>query len=149
MTHCLTAVGLALLVGTPAPKEAPKKADVPSIVGEWECSSFMGGGRAATPNELSQIAIVMEFTADGKFRSQEGKARHTGKYTINASKDPAELDYAAGGIAKGNHGIYKVDKDTLTICVAEGGGVRPTKFESPAGTRIMLLTFTRVEKKKE
>jgi uncharacterized protein (TIGR03067 family) len=145
----LPAIGLALTVGAPM-KESPKKAEPPSLVGEWECVEFIGGGRTATANEVAQIGIRMEFTADGKFRCREGKRDYPeGTYKRDPGKDPAEVDYTAGGIMKGNKGIYKVEKDTLTICVAEGGADRPTKFESPAGTRVMLVTFKRVEKKKE
>src|SRR5215213_705958 len=125
----LPALGLALAVGAPGPKEAPKKAEPPSLVGEWECVEFIGGGRMAMANEVAQIGIKIEFTADGKFRGREGKREYAdGKYTTDPTKDPAEVNYAAGGIPKENKGIYKVEKDTLTMCVAEGGGARPTTF---------------------
>jgi uncharacterized protein (TIGR03067 family) len=143
----LPALALALMVGAPGPKEAPKKADSPSIVGEWECVELVGGGRKADAKEASQCHY--EFTADGKFRVNWGGQNIEGTYTTDAKKDPAEIDCATGNAAKKNLGIFKVEKDTLIHCFADGGGDRPTKFESPAGTRILLLTFKRVEKKKE
>src|SRR5262245_27417208 len=145
----LPAIGLAVVVGAPGTKDPAKKVEPPAIVGEWECVDFTGGGRKATAKEVAEFGIRMEFTADGKFRCRQGTQDFPdGTYKIDSAKEPAEVDYAAGGIMKGNKGIYRIDKEMLTICVAEGGGDRPTKFEAPAGTRIMLVTFKRVEKKK-
>ena len=88
-----------------------------------------------------------QFTADGKFRGRFGPETSEGTYTTDPAKDPAQIDCVSGKAAKSKGGIFKVEKDTLTLCFAEGDAARPTKFESPAGTRIMLLTFKRVEKK--
>jgi hypothetical protein len=46
-------------------------------------------------------------------------------------------------------GIYKLDGNTLTLCLAVGGeeANRPAKFESPAGSMVMLLTLKRPVKK--
>ena len=141
-------LGLALVVTAPAPKVAPKKAEVPPLLGEWQCVEFVGGGRKAAPQEVAQIGI--EFTADGKFRMRWGKDISEGTYAIDPAKDPAHLDCMTDKNRKGGGMIYKVEKDQLTICGNDGGrGERPTKFESPPGTRIVLLTYKRVEKKKE
>jgi len=143
----LPALGLALAVGAPAPKEAPKKAEPPSIVGEWECVECTAGGRTASAEELDDLQCGYKFTADGKFQSRWGKQVFEGTYTTDSAKDPAQMDCVSDKTGKVGQLIYKVEKDKLTICGAEGGRDRPTKFESPAGTRIMLLTFKRVEKK--
>jgi uncharacterized protein (TIGR03067 family) len=107
----------------------------------------VGGGREF-PKELLS-GMKLDFNAAGKFRFEFGPEKGSGSYTSDTTKDPAELDYTDDRLRKGNHAIFKIEKDTLTFCFAEGGQARPTAFESPAGTRILLLTFTRVEKKKE
>jgi uncharacterized protein (TIGR03067 family) len=138
------AVGLA----APGPKDAPKKADPPAIAGEWECVQCIAGGQMFPAEEVKQISF--EFTGDGKFRGRFGPQEiPDGTYTTDLAKDPAEIDYGTPTIAKKNHGIYKFDKDMFILCAAEGGGDRPKTFDSPAGSGIMLLTFRRVEKKKE
>ena len=39
------------------------------------------------------------------------------------------------------------DGDTLTICLSDKGSTdRPTNFESPEGTNIMLITLKRIKK---
>jgi uncharacterized protein (TIGR03067 family) len=72
-----------------------------------------------------------------------------GTFTIDAKKSPATLDFAADGtVGKGLTiaGIYKVEGDTLTVCLAIGD-TRPEKFESPAGARLMLMTLKRAKPK--
>jgi uncharacterized protein (TIGR03067 family) len=139
-------LALALLVAAPGPKDPPKK-EPPSIVGEWACTECIAGGRPFPGEMLPMIGI--RFMADGKFKFRFGLEEGTGTFTTDPSKDPAEVNYTSDKSGKGNHGIYKIEKDVLILCATEGGGQRPTKFESPAGTRIMLLKYTRVEKKKD
>jgi uncharacterized protein (TIGR03067 family) len=139
-------LALALVVTAPGPKDPPKK-EPRSIVGEWACTECVAGGQAATKDELSEIKL--EFGSDGTFRFEFGPQRATGTYTSDRTKDPAELDYVNDRISKGNQAIFKIEKDTLTICLAEGGRARPNAFVSPPGSRLVLMTMKRVEKKKE
>lgn len=142
----LPALGLAVIVGAPLPKEPPKKTDS-SIVGEWEFIRYVGGGRQL-PADPSLI-IDIEFTADGKFRSRWGKITDEGKYVTDLTKDPAQIDLMSDSTPKRGEGIYKIEKDMLTLCIGEVGDDRPTKLGSPAGTRITLITYRRVNKNKE
>ena len=59
-------------------------------------------------------------------------------------KDPAELDLSleAGGMSIHMPAVFKVEKDTLTICLVFMGE-RPKKFESPEGSMTLLLTLKR------
>jgi uncharacterized protein (TIGR03067 family) len=142
-----------LAIGAPGSKDAPKKAESPSIVGEWECVEFIGGGRVATEKELAQFQLGIEFKNDGTCRFREGTPKgprfKDGKYTTDATKDPAHIDFSTDKGTNVGKRIYKIEKDLLVLCGSEGAGERPTKFESPADTRIMLVTFRRVEKRKE
>ena len=149
MTTWLPILGLTLTVGAPGVKDPPKKVEVPAIVGEWECVELVGGGRKASAAELADLGARFEFLADGKFKSRFGGEARDGTYATGPTKDPAEVDFQWNGNQTKKGGIYKVDKDGLTLCYAEGKGDRPAKFESPAGTRIFLMTFKRIEKKKE
>jgi uncharacterized protein (TIGR03067 family) len=142
-----TAVGLAVMLAAPGSKEAPKKAEPPSIVGEWVCTKCVADGKEFPEEALT--SIKMEFTAAGKYQGQFGPDQSKGTFTTDPTKDPAQIDFASDKTGKGNKGIFKADKHGLTLCFAEDGRERPTKFESAAGTRTLLLTFTRVEKKKD
>ena len=142
MTPALLA--LAVLVAAPAAKDPPKT-DPPSLVGEWAIDSSVEGGK---PDQLPP-GMTWTFTADGKSALKVGGLAVPsieGTYTADPKKAPAELDVAAGP-GEAMRGIYKVEKDTLTFCFVEGTDARPTTFASPAGSKVVLLTLTRVKAK--
>lgn len=140
---------MALFVGAPMPKGPPKRPDPPALVGAWECTGITDSGRVNTADVEARIEI--EFTADGKIRlTKRGKLEPDGTYAADPKAEPATMDFTlepGGGLLRG---IYKVDGDTLTICCEDADrGRRPTRFAAPAGTKLMLLTFTRIAPKKE
>jgi uncharacterized protein (TIGR03067 family) len=138
-------LGVALAVGAPAAKDDPTK-NPPSLVGEWVAEKGVrGGDDRAVPAE----SVRFEFAADGKVRITEGSKSPEGtEYTADPKKVPAEVSILLppGKKEPPILGIYKVEGDTLTICLRNGGD-RPTTFESPKGSDVMLLTLKRVKRK--
>jgi uncharacterized protein (TIGR03067 family) len=69
---------------------------------------------------------------------------------IDTSKNPAHIDLTSmkDGKPEVNYGIYKLEKDVLTICALEKGDAkdRPTKFEP--GDKYLILVFERQPAKK-
>ena len=111
-------IGIALILGAPGTKDPPKK-DAPSLVGEWSPTSALRGGKPDLPPPGTSIT----FTADGKVLLKEGKRdkAEDGTYTIDAKKDPAEIDIVPSKGEEGKViGIYKFDKDSLILCIAMG-----------------------------
>lgn len=137
---------LALTFGAPAPKDDPKK-DPPSLVGEWVAEK---GVKRGNEQPIPPGGIAFEFTPDGKVRIRDGpKQSPPADYKTDPKKSPAEIDIDlpdTGRKAPAMAGIYRLDGDTLTLCVSRGG-TRPTKFESPAGSDVTLMTFKRAKKK--
>jgi uncharacterized protein (TIGR03067 family) len=133
---------LALAVAAPTTKDAKK--DAPSIVGEWLAESAIESGKPDPPPP----GTTWTFMADGKSIITIGgaKGRDESSYTTDPKIDPPWLDVAASKGAAAMKGIYKVEGDTLTLCLIDGPGDRPTKFESPAGSVFAVFTLMRVKK---
>jgi uncharacterized protein (TIGR03067 family) len=136
---------LALTVAAPAAKDPPKK-DEPALVGNWVAESAIKGGRP----DRNPSDATMEFTPDGKVVLKERGKDITGTYTTDPKKDPAELDLTleGGGMSIHMPGVFKVEKDTLTLCLVFMGE-RPKKFESPDGSMTLLLTLKRAKPEKK
>jgi uncharacterized protein (TIGR03067 family) len=136
--------GVVLAVAAPGDKEAPKK-EAPSIVGEWDGEKNVRGGME---RPIPDGGVKVTFTADGKLLFKEGnKDPGTGSYKVDATKSPGEIEITPPKEDGTLLGIFKIDGDTLTICLADKGSTdRPTKFESLEGTNVMLVTLKRVKK---
>jgi uncharacterized protein (TIGR03067 family) len=134
---------LALAIAAPGTKDSPKKES--SIVGEWTGQKATFGGE---DRPIPEGGVVFEFTADGKVTIREAKKNpEPADYKVDPKKDPAEIDVTppAGEKQPTMLGIYKVEKDILTICMARGGE-RPKKFESPKDSPTMLIVLKRKAK---
>lgn len=138
---------LSFPIGAPG-KDVPKAE--PTIVGVWLREKATAGG-ADQPEPAGGTRFTL--TADGKFLMKQGERaeREEGSYKVDAKKDPAEIDFMPRPGKDGPPvlGIYKLDGDTLTICIARGDGkLRPTKFEAPEGSANILMTLKRAKKEK-
>jgi uncharacterized protein (TIGR03067 family) len=134
-------IGLALVVGAPAPKDA--KADPSKVEGDWVAESYILGGKESEREK----GRVFRF-ADGKI-TMVGR-REDVEYKLDPKADPPHIDLIPIGKEKADPilGIYKLDGDTLVICFPKGGKAdRPAKFESPDGSQIVLLKLKREKKK--
>ncbi|WP_020468029.1 TIGR03067 domain-containing protein [Zavarzinella formosa] len=149
--HAMFVVGLILVVGAPDAKEAaPKKTVPPVLLGQWECEKATAFGQVMP----IRSPMKYEFTADGKAKIiVDGKTRLTGTYKVDETKAPMEIDLTLGSADTPEFtlpGIYKVEKDVLTLCQFDApGGKRPTEFASAAKSKNVLMTLKRVEKAKE
>jgi uncharacterized protein (TIGR03067 family) len=127
-------LGLALSVGAPAPKEAPK-ADPAKIEGDWVIEKYVNGGKV----DDKRTGMEVKITADEITPGRESAAR----YTLDPKADPPRIDLTTD--KKTIPGIYKLEGGTLTICFPKGQGERPSKFESPDGSRIVVMTLKRAK----
>jgi len=136
---------LALAVGAPGAKDPPKQEA--SIVGEWGVKSAVVGGKREDP----PAGTTWTFTADGKsvlsVAGGKGAGPGPSTYTVDAKKDPAWVDIAAGPKGTPMKGIYKRDGDTLILCLGLDGDDRPAAFESKEGAKVILITLAEAKTK--
>jgi uncharacterized protein (TIGR03067 family) len=136
-------VGLALAVSAPALKDRPKN---PDLVGEWivESTTINGTTRAPGGEEL-----VYEFTKDGLWiirRGDKEMASPNRGYTIDSKASPPHVDLmtnTARPDTTRREGIFKVEGNTATLCVAAAREPRPTTFESSIGNRDTIYVLKR------
>ena len=90
----------------------------------------------------------MSITADaitllmGGYRSSSESATF-----FVPGRGKAEVDYYPDDPKKLRKGIWKLERDTLTICDAGRGVDRPTEFSAPEGSKRSLWVLRRVAKK--
>ena len=132
------AIGLAVIVAAPAPKEA-KKAPL-TLVGDWSIESVTVLGMLL-PAEKTRKTI--SFSADGTTVTLGGNVvtPDVSKFTHDPKTSPAQIDLEKGGMKYA--GIYKIEGDLLTMCLTFQGE-RPGNFT--ATDKTMLYTMKRVKK---
>ena len=115
--------------------------------GKWVVESVTRDGKA-----VDALKGAVREHADGKYTltpAKDSKAAPTsGTYTLDTTKSPVTIDMAVkGGTYDGKTllGIAKLDGDTLTVAFGEPGKERPTKFESTAGSGVVLVVHKKAK----
>lgn len=139
---------LCLIVVPLGPDEsAPRKvpAELQPHQGTWTVLSFESDGQR-TPDEIAR-SIVRKVEGDHVTWEREGKSFAGTKLEVDPSTNPASLVVIPdGGRDRGKRvlGIYRLEGDTLTICMARADQPRPTRFEAGPGSGLTLMTFRRM-----
>jgi len=133
-------VALAMTVGAPGPKDKPAALN---LTGEWEVTAYILNGMESPPG------VHIKFATGGTttFFGGESDLIFEGTYTFDPKKSPAEVDIEfRGKAATPMICIVKPEGDGLLLSFTQTG-TRPTKFESPVGSGVGLLTLKRVKAK--
>jgi uncharacterized protein (TIGR03067 family) len=118
------------------------EADLKAMVGNWKVEKAELGGKDVT--DFLKV-LKFEIREGGKYTVELGAEKDDGGFTVDAAKDPKEMEIKpTGGPNKGKtiKAIYKQDGDTLTICydLNSDKSAIPEKFESKADTKLLLTT---------
>jgi len=135
------------------------------LQGRWQVLAMRQGAREAPENVLSEMSYTFtesEMTINGpQLGTTESKV--VSRYTIDTTEIPYKLDLEQQPGTPGSReaepvvirGIYKLDGDSLTICLnsvgpddlATDGGVRPTSFDwtDENGESGFMIEMTRAK----
>jgi uncharacterized protein (TIGR03067 family) len=141
----VTILSIVVAIAAPLPKERPKSTS--SIVGDWVVVKYAGDGKEWDEDQDNPLRFV--FFDNGTYDLLQGpRTLHVGvKFVIDLKSSPATIDLdtdAVGGWVY--RGIFKVERDVLTVCLANFDNPRPTAFESKKGTHTTLHVLKRVKK---
>lgn len=137
-------LSVATLVLSPA---AEPPADLKPFQGKWVLAAATLGGR----DHLDDFK-GLTLTVDGdKYVVTVGPNTDKGTITLDVGKSPKHITLASSektGPFKGRTmpGIYEFKDDKLTVCLNSEKDDRPTKFEAPEKTPVMLFVFEREKK---
>lgn len=111
--------------------------------GTWQLVSAVKDGKETPEEIVKKVRVVIK---DGKHTVHVGEevAAKDVPFTVDPTTKPNSVDDLLPD-GKKILGIYEIDGDKLTSCVAEVGKDRPTKFEAKPGTGHTLRVFKRVK----
>jgi uncharacterized protein (TIGR03067 family) len=148
MRTCVYLAVLCLLAAQD-PKPETVKAEVARHQGTWRVVSSVREGKEAPQDVARSIERVVE--GDRVVWKREGKNFAGTKVVLDPTRSPKTIDVIPeGGPNRDKRvlGIYKLEGDTLTICMAEPDKDRPKSFEAPEGSGFMLMKFERQKSEK-
>jgi uncharacterized protein (TIGR03067 family) len=134
----------ALTVAVPAVKDKVPPPTDP--IGVWEMQSVTSNGHPGGKDRL----VPLEFRADGQWillqDNRELVSPVERRFDFDPKAKPATIDLYDLRASDGrrNRGIYKIEGDTLTLCLRYGGE-RPTTFESTQELEQTLFVFKRAK----
>ena len=117
--------------------------------GTWLAGSFTYDGKESAPEVVRSITRTVKD--DHVVWKRNGKSFAGTKIELDATHDPKTIDVIPdGGPTMGKHilGIYKLEGDKLTICMAGTDKERPKSFEARKGSGQTLMVFERERPKK-
>ena len=119
--------------------------DAKKFLGHWEVVKAEKDGKPIPGDEAKGMKI--EITKDQFLVAMAGRDRKdVAGYKLDLKSKPRGIDFTTKGKGeKTVKGIYKFDKGELTMCWAEQGAERPTKFDDKSR---VLMVLRKVKEKK-
>ena len=117
-----------------------------SLEGTWAFLTLEIDGQAMPADAVESPRLLID---GDRFRMESSEATYEGLFDIDIERAPhtIDIDFFEGPEA-GNRceGIFELDGDRLTFCLAVVGATRPTDFVSRPGTGHALERLERVER---
>jgi uncharacterized protein (TIGR03067 family) len=140
----MTAGALCLLTTALALAEPTKDQDL--LQGNWKVASLESSGKKAEAKAFAGWNLVVE---GDKMTARDGtEVMDESTFRLDPAAKPRAIDLkVVTGPDKGKavRGIYRLEGDELSICVAEPEKDRPTVFRTAEGSGHTLLVFKRAK----
>jgi uncharacterized protein (TIGR03067 family) len=135
----LLAAGAVMAIDDPK-KEGSPKGDPEKLRGIWLTASLINNGKTIVdeknpPKEGPLTKLV--YDGDKWLIKVGDKTVASGVFKIDPTKKPKEIDILDESGMKNDKtklGIYELNGDTYTFCLAPAGKPRPTEFTSKEGS---------------
>jgi uncharacterized protein (TIGR03067 family) len=120
--------------------------DLDKLQGAWDVLTLEIDGRDVPAASFPGSQIIV---SKDRFTSAAMGASYAGTFELGGAKTIKTIDmsFSAGPPAGTRQlGIYKLNGDSWTICLAMRGTTRPSRFATRPDSGIALQTFTRAAK---
>lgn len=114
-----------------------------SLEGTWEFASLEIAGTTMPAAALAASRLLID---GDRFRTESPEAIYEGVFNIDVESTPhgIDIEFVEGPEAGNwNYGIFRLNGDTLEICLDTAGKARPTDFRTQPGTSHALETLRR------
>lgn len=137
----------AFVVGTFGTARAADEKDAKVIQGLWAYESLEWNGKKIPTEQIKESTVTIE---GNKFTVRRGnEVTQSGTIKFDSIKSQKTFDATVtGGEGKGSVmlGLYKIDGDTITVCMNYSGKERPTAYKTAEQSESVLVTAKRVKK---
>jgi uncharacterized protein (TIGR03067 family) len=124
--------------------QEPASREIERHQGTWLAISFRRDGQE-TPQDIVR-SITRTVLQDHVVWKRNGKSFAGTAMVLDPGQSPRAIDVIAdGGPSRDKRvlGIYRLENDRLTICMADADQPRPKDFTAEKGSRQTLMMFTR------
>lgn len=110
-----------------------------ALEGTYTLKSALQSGKAAPPAFVEAIKEIRITASEMVFVGTDGK-EHKDAFTVDAKASAIDF-LPATKDGKRRLGVYKVDKDEVTVVIAPADAKRPADFKGEGeGVRLLVLT---------